>query len=71
LITKEITRDNLSKILICFISDKKITQAEIAKKSGVDKNTISSLVNGSKPQAITAHKLKEYFMSIGYYVEKK
>ena len=64
-ISEEITRENASDKLVDFILDKSITQAEIAKMSGLTVNTISLTVNGSKPQAVTVKKLKKYFEKIG------
>ncbi len=64
-IFEEITRDNASEKLIDFILEKKVSQAEIAKKTELTENTISLIVNGSKPQAVTVQRLKKYFKSIG------
>jgi plasmid maintenance system antidote protein VapI len=64
-IAQELTRENASELLVNFIADKNVKQAEIAKKSGLTENTISLIVNGSKPQIVTVIKLKKYFASIG------
>jgi plasmid maintenance system antidote protein VapI len=62
---KDITRENVSEVLVEYIAEKKILQSEIARKSGLTENTISLLVNGARPQATTVYKLKKYFKSIG------
>lgn len=66
-INKEITRDNASKILVKYLVETGASQVEVAKKTGLNENTISSTVNGGKPQTITVEKLKKYFKSIGIY----
>lgn len=70
-ITGKFDRDNAGEILIEFIIQKGVMQSTVAKKTGLTENTISSLINGGKPQGITVQKLKKYLKSIGYYVEEK
>jgi plasmid maintenance system antidote protein VapI len=64
-ITKEMTRENASEVLVEYLVETGTSQAEVARKSGLNEMTISLLVNGGKPQAITVEKLKKYFKSIG------
>lgn len=57
-----VTRDNASSVLLKYRSEKKITQEQLSKKTGLSVQTISKIEAGKvKPQYMTVFQLNEYF----------
>jgi len=56
-----LTKENIAEKLLEHRSSKKITQAEVSKKSGVSVQTISAIESGKiKPQSMTVFRIREY-----------
>jgi len=60
--TKEkFTRENAAEMLLELVTEKKITQAYIAEKTGITRATISAIVSKNQtPNSLTLYKLNKY-----------
>ncbi len=60
---KSIKRETAGEDLLNFIDEKGLTQKSIAEKSGLTEQTISKIVYGKKPNALTLMKLNRFIAS--------
>lgn len=57
----ELTIENAKEMLLEFRLSHNITQAELQKKTGVSRPTLTSIEKGAtKPQAMTLYRLNKY-----------